>query len=73
MSNQYPFQQLAAKPSSRSIAIKAMCAQCAGGPTSEVSILQKQYDSDWKATIRDCPSTGCPLHVFRPYQARKAS
>ncbi len=67
MSAQYPFQQLARKPNSRALAIKAMCAHCVGGPTSESQLAEKGYDSDWKATIKACASTSCPLHAFRPY------
>jgi len=69
MKNSYPFQQLAAYPGSRSVAIKAMCTHCAGGPTTDAQLAGKGYDSDWKATIKQCPSVGCPLHRFRPFKS----
>lgn len=71
MTNSFPFQQLRAKPKSSKLAIKAMCAQCSGGPSNDAQLQQKLYDSDWKATIKVCPTSECPLHNFRPYKPVK--
>ncbi len=66
--NEYPFQQFKAAPT-RDMAIKAKCADCAGGPITEEQIGASGYNSDFKDTIRHCPCTDCPLHSFRPYQS----
>lgn len=39
---------------SRAAGVKAFCLHCVG------------YS---RADVRDCTSTGCPLHPYRPYQA----
>jgi hypothetical protein len=47
----------------RSKAIHAMCCQCMG---CTVEHLEPGFRRD----IRDCASTGCPLHKFRPFQTK---
>jgi len=41
---------------SRAMAIKAFCLECLG------------YE---RSAIRDCPSGGCALWAFRPYQRKR--
>lgn len=45
----------------RSAAIKAMCAHCMGCTYTAI-------EPGFRASVRDCTSTGCPLHQFRPFQ-----
>lgn len=47
----------------RGNAIKAMCAHCVGCNRSHVEVGFRQ-------DIRDCKSTECPLHMYRPFQKK---
>lgn len=60
-----PIQQLKLKPKSKAAAIKAKCAECVG---CEDAYIEKGF----KETISACSSYSCPLHSFRPYQAKKS-
>ena len=57
-----PGERLAEKPSSRKLAMDAMCWDCQGGSESSPP------DPGWKWAIGNCSLTTCPLHNFRPYQ-----
>ncbi len=59
-----PLEKLAEKPASRSCAINAMCYTCQGGSP------QSAPDAGWKWAIGNCLVLSCPLHAFRPYQAK---
>ena len=50
-------EKLKDNPTSRTIAIYAMCYECCGGG----------YDGGIRETIREC-KVDCPLHAFRPYK-----
>ena len=47
-------------------AIKAMCAHCMGCTSDHM-------EDGFRQSIRDCSSTACPLHNYRPYQEKKIS
>ena len=51
--------------STRKNAIHAMCAHCMG-------CTDESIEPGFRADIRSCTSTKCPLHSFRPYQAGDA-
>lgn len=59
-----PMAKFAEKPT-RVNAIKAMCAHCMG-------CTYRETEPGFRQLIRDCVSTGCPLHRFRPYQKAAA-
>jgi hypothetical protein len=50
----------------RGKAITAMCAHCMGCTRDYVEV-------GFRASIRNCTSTGCPLYMYRPYQRREAN
>ena len=60
-----PFDQLAAKPKSKALAIKTMCAHCVG-------CTQNRLESGFRTLIAECEVFACPLHAFRPYVAKSA-
>ena len=60
-----PFDQLAAKPNSKALAIKTMCAHCVG-------CTQNRLESGFRTLIAECEVFACPLHAFRPYVAKSA-
>lgn len=66
MSQPNPILQYANKPTSRVAAIKAKCAECVGCSPDH---LEKGF----KESISDCSSYSCPLHSFRPYQAKTST
>jgi len=53
-----PVERARRKPGSRALAIAAKCWTCMRG----------DLDSGARGRIRECPSTACGLHPFRPYQ-----
>ena len=61
-----PILQLKKDPRSRVLAIKAMCAQCFG-------CTSKDLERGYRESISDCSSYSCPLHSFRPYQAKTST
>jgi len=44
-------------------AIKAMCAHCMG-------CTETHMEPGFRTLIRDCSSSACPLHSYRPYQQK---
>ena len=66
MSQPNPILQYANKSTSRVAAIKAKCAVCVGCSPDH---LEKGF----KESISDCSSYSCPLHSFRPYQAKTST
>lgn len=60
-----PLKQYQSKPT-RAMAIKAMCAHCMGCTSEHI-------EQGFKQSIRDCDSTHCPLHRFRPYRANRGA
>ena len=60
-----PIGQFRANPSSRAYAVKAKCAECVG-------CTPDHLEKGFKGSISSCSSYSCPLHRFRPYQARKS-
>lgn len=58
-----PWQKLRANPSSRALAIAAMCAQCMGWDEG------RDRPSGVVNDIRTCTSPGCPLYGVRPYRS----
>ncbi len=56
-----PIQRAKTKPKSKSLAIKAKCYECMGGPTP---------DRGWRDLITNCTACECPLYDHRPYQKR---
>ena len=60
-----PIRQLRAKPSSKTAAIKAKCAECMGCTLDHM-------ERGFRASISSCSSYSCPLHRFRPYQREKS-
>lgn len=44
-------------PQTRKEAINEMCKEC---------IYDPYQKGTWREQVRDCRSTGCPLHPFRP-------
>ena len=65
MSDFNPILQFQSRPSSRAYALKAKCAECVG---CTLNHLEKGF----KESISSCSSYSCPLHEFRPYQAKKS-
>lgn len=49
-----PDEQLADRPNSLRLAVNAMCFSCMG------------KDAGWRADVRGCSATGCPLYPIRP-------
>jgi hypothetical protein len=66
MSHSNPILQYSNNPTSRVAAIKAMCAQCFG-------CTESHLEKGFKESISDCSSYSCPLHSFRPYQAKTSA
>lgn len=60
-----PMVRFRNKPT-RGSAIKAMCAHCMG-------CTYESIEPGFRALVRDCTSTDCPLHSFRPYQRADAT
>lgn len=48
-------------PNSRRFAINAKCAECMG-------CTQTDIEPGFRKNIRECTTTSCALHSFRPYQ-----
>lgn len=48
----------------RTNAIRAMCAHCMGCTATSI-------EEGFRANIRECASTGCPLHGWRPFQSNE--
>ena len=63
MKRSNPIGQFRANPSSRAYAVKAKCAECVG-------CTPDHLEKGFKESISDCSSYSCPLHSFRPYQAK---
>ena len=62
ISENNPVKKLStAKNATRSMAIKAFCAQCMG---CDIERIEPGFISD----IRNCTSKRCALYSFRPYQ-----
>jgi hypothetical protein len=61
-----PIRQLRAKPSSKTAAIKAKCAECMG-------CTPDHMERGFRASISECSSYSCALHSFRPFQAKTTS
>ena len=61
-----PIRQLIAKPSSKTAAIKAKCAECMG-------CTPDHMERGFRASISECSSYSCALHSFRPFQAKTTS
>ena len=61
-----PIRQLRAKPSSKTAAIKAKCAECMG-------CTPDHMERGFRASISECSSYSCPLHSLRPFQAKTTS
>lgn len=53
-----PSEKLRDNPTSRKLAIDAMCYECQGGGA----------DPGTKWQVGNCPCTNCPLHAVRPWQ-----
>ena len=60
-----PIKQFLAKPNSRTLAIKAKCAECMG---CTLNHLEKGF----RESISNCSSLSCPLHGHRPYQHKES-
>lgn len=62
----------AEKPSWR-LSINAFCATCMGC-SSELQGpgYAEHMEQGFRHMIRDCPSTACPLHHWRPFQEKKS-
>jgi len=58
-------KKLKDNPTSRVIAVKAMCFHCMGGDEENMP------DAGWIEAIRECSAPGCPLYKFRPYKGRR--
>lgn len=54
------------KTPTRGKAINAKCAECVGCTATHL-------EPGFRATIRDCQSFSCPLHMFRPFQRKVAA
>jgi hypothetical protein len=61
-----PLRQFAANPNSRVAAMKAKCAECMG-------CTHDHMERGFRASISECSSYSCPLHGFRPFQAKTTS
>ena len=64
MSQSNPILQFKKNPRSRVLAINAKCAECFG-------CTEDHLEKGFRASISSCSSDSCPLHRFRPYQAKK--
>ena len=64
MSQSNPILQLKKNPRSRSLAIKAKCAEGFG-------CTEDHLEKGYRQSIRECPSTNCALYDFRPFNSRK--
>ena len=60
-----PILKFQENPNSRRFAINAMCAQCMGCTVSSL-------EGGFRNMIKNCTSTTCPLHSFRPYQTEES-
>ena len=56
-----PRERLERNPNSKKYAIEAKFWDCQGG---------EHADSGWQWAIGNCEVLRCPLHGFRPYQAK---
>jgi len=65
MKRSNPIRQFHMNVSSRAYAIKAKCAECVGCTPNHI-------EKGFKESISSCSSYSCPLHRFRPYQAKKS-
>ena len=65
MSKFNPLQRLEKNPTSRILAIHAKCTDCVGCTPNYI-------EKGFKKSISSCSSYSCPLHGFRPYQAKKS-
>jgi hypothetical protein len=55
----------------RKYAIHAFCSSCMGCTASEQGNgLTDHLEPGFRALIRECASTHCPLYCWRPYQAK---
>jgi hypothetical protein len=63
---QNPIRQFLANPRSQKSAIKAKCAECFGCTFDHL-------EGGFRASISECSSYSCPLHSFRPFQAKTPS
>ena len=59
-------RQFVANPNSRVAAMKAKCAECMGCTLDHM-------ERGFRASISECSSYSCPLHSFRPFQAKTTS
>lgn len=50
------------KPTSKKLAIFAMCFNCIGGTEEEMP------DGGWRKEITNCTANDCPLWTHRPFQ-----
>lgn len=57
-----PILKAKEEPNSRRFAIHAMCANCMG-------CTENSIEAGFRNNIKNCKSTSCPLHSFRPYQS----
>ncbi|GEM_PF-2022556 len=53
------------KPTSRALAIKAMCSHCMG-------CTDNHLEQGFRQSISDCTAKACPLYSLRPYRANSA-
>jgi len=65
MKRSNPIEQFQTRPSSRAYAVRAKCAECVG-------CTPDHLEKGFKESISSCSSYSCPLHRFRPYQAKKS-
>ena len=65
MKRSNPIEQFQSHPLSRAYAIRAKCAECVG-------CTPNHLEKGFKESISYCSSFSCPLHEFRPYQAKKS-
>jgi hypothetical protein len=56
-----PIVKFHSVPHSRKAAINAMCAMCMGCTATSL-------EAGFRNMVKNCASTSCPLHAFRPYQ-----
>ncbi len=56
-----PILKAKANPNSRRYAINAKCADCMG-------CTAESMEAGFRKNIKECTSTSCSLHSFRPYQ-----
>lgn len=62
MSEMNPIVRFREKPTHLK-AIKAMCSHCMG-------CTAEHMEPGFRTLIRDCASTHCPLHMYRPFQRK---